>query len=105
MSTYRRQTKGKPRRSTVLYRAWVNLWGRVRGHNHDGRGNFRWKGLPVHADWKDFGSFREWAVSHGFSSENRSLDRVDSAKGYSPENCEWVTKTVQGQRAMRVRYA
>jgi hypothetical protein len=102
--TYRRILPGKPRRTCVLYRAWMNLWQRVRGVNHDGRGNYRWAGLPVADEWKSYDSFREWALRSGFSSVNRSLDRINENAGYEPANCQWVTKAENCRKAMRVRY-
>lgn len=47
-------------------------------------------------EWKDdFNAFREWALENGFSDEStgkeQSIDRIDPKKGYSPDNCQWVT--------------
>ena len=41
--------------------------------------------------WK---AFKEWALSHGYK-EGLTLDRIDVNKGYSPDNCRWVSMKVQ----------
>lgn len=37
--------------------------------------------------------FREWLLSHGYN-ENLTIDRIESDKGYSPENCQWITDSL-----------
>ena len=41
-------------------------------------------------------------MEHGYS-EDLTLDRIDNGKGYSPDNCRWVTYKEQrrNQRAVK----
>jgi hypothetical protein len=47
-------------------------------------------------EWRSFANFYRWAMSHGYR-EDLSIDRIDNEKGYSPDNCRWVTRSVQNK--------
>ena len=53
------------------------------------------KGIRVCKEWKeDKMSFFAWAFETGYA-DNLSIDRIDNSKGYSPNNCRWVTTKEQ----------
>lgn len=95
------KTKHGKHRLVPLYRSWHNMRNRCKGTTHDGRGNYRWKGLTY--AWNDYIEFRDWALENGYSPRTCSLDRLDNTQGYSPENCEWVTRGENARRSNRKR--
>lgn len=74
-----------------LYAKWLAIRHRCKNpHNHKYK-NYGGKGITVCSEWdSDFELFYEWALSNGYK-EGLELDRIDNTKGYSPENCRFVT--------------
>ena len=59
--------------------------------------NYRWYGgnnITLCDEWKEFKPFYDWAISNGWR-EGLSIDRIDGSKGYSPDNCRFVTHVDQ----------
>ena len=66
------------------------------------------RGIFVCEEWRDsFQAFYEWAMANGYD-ENAptgqcTIDRIDNDKGYSPDNCRWVTMKTQRNNRMDSR--
>ena len=62
--------------------------------NYGGRGITICEEWQTPHSWKGGRAFRKWALENGYA-DNLTLDRIDVNKGYSPENCRWVSMKTQ----------
>jgi hypothetical protein len=51
-------------------------------------------GKKIHNHSKGYIAFKKWALENGYA-DDLTLDRINTEKGYSPENCRWVSKKIQ----------
>ena len=55
---------------------------------------------PVCDEWKnDFNSFYKWAISNGYE-EGLTLNRIDKNFGFTPDNCQWITRSQKTKKTM-----
>lgn len=80
-----------------LYTIWRNMKCRCLNRQHPAYSRYGGRGIKVCEEWLDFASFRQWALSHGYTNE-MTIDRIDVDKGYEPGNCQWMTKSEHAKK-------
>ena len=62
------------------------------------------KGIKTEGSFKTLEGFLDWVLSQGIKgNEKLEIDRIDSTKGYYPENCRFVTKEENILRSLNLR--
>lgn len=87
-------------RYSRIYYIWTSMIQRCYNPKAGSYRLYGAKGVTVCDEWRrDAASFFAWAADNGYS-DDLSIDRLDNSKGYSPDNCRWVTmKTQQNNRS------
>lgn len=82
-------------RNTRIYGIWCRMKQRCYNPNSIDYKEYGGRGISVAEEWKNsFENFMEWSVISGYS-DNLTIDRKDNERGYSPDNCQWVSRSIQ----------
>lgn len=86
------------------YEAYHGMITRCCNPNADNYKYYGERGIKVCDEWlgeDGFYNFVRWSEANGFE-QGLTIDRIDNNKGYSPNNCRWVTTEVQERNKRRV---
>ena len=81
-----------------LYSIWANMCYRAKGTPvFRRRRDYKYYAhVTICEEWRKFETFYDWSVEHGYK-DDRSIDRIDGSKGYTPDNCRWATRSEQNK--------
>lgn len=77
---------------TKLHNIWISMKQRCTNPNDANYDRYGGRGITVCDEWQDdFVAFRDWALANGYVEGKFDLDREDNDKGYSPDNCRFIS--------------
>jgi len=77
---------------TPVYQSWLCMKQRCNNPNHISYSYYGGRGISYDTTWNSFESFLS---DMGERLKTQTLDRIDTNKGYSKDNCRWATKKEQ----------
>jgi hypothetical protein len=79
---------------TRLHSIWRSMRQRCNSPQNKDYKNYGARGITICKEWDSFPAFYDWAMANGYA-DNLTLDRENNDKGYTPENCRWITNQAQ----------
>lgn len=76
---------------TPIYVLWHGIKARCEKESHKMYKYYGGRGIKICNEWQVFENFLKWAENNGYE-KGLTIDRIDNDKGYSPDNCRWVTQ-------------
>lgn len=88
---------------TRLYQIWNMMRQRCENPKQHAFNDYGGRGIKVCCEWKDFETFRDWALSNNYN-DNLTIDRINNDGNYCPENCRWTTIAKQARNRRSNRF-
>lgn len=93
-----RHGHARRKNQSPTYISWIGMIQRCSYPGHIHYNKYGGRGITVYEPWKVFENFLR---DMGERPDNKSLDRIDTDKGYTPDNCRWSTKSEQMRNTRR----
>lgn len=84
-------------RGTPTYRSWLAMRNRCHNPNNEKYPAYGGAGISVCSRWRD--SFENFLFDMGSRPGGTTLDRIDGAGNYEPDNCRWATAKQQAENS------
>lgn len=88
----KRSTHGFHNRNSRLHVTWANM--KRRCLKPRGTEIHKYAGVTLCEEWMSFEPFMRWSLANGYTDQ-LTLDRIESSKGYEPGNCRYADYNVQ----------
>ena len=91
-------------RKHPLYHVWAVAKERCSNPKVRDYPNYGGRGITMCEVWaNNYLAFKEWAIAKGWR-KGLQLDRIDNSKGYSPDNCHFVTARENSNNRRKTLY-
>lgn len=86
-----------------LATVWSNMKSRCHNKKALNYSDYGGRGITVCDEWiNNSKAFYKWALEHGYN-DRLFIDRKDNNKGYSPDNCRFVSRTINNNNKRKYR--
>lgn len=99
--------KNMPVSQTRLYKIYSQMKQRCYNPKNQHYPAYGAKGIIICDEWlgeNGFKCFQKWALTNGYENA-LTIDRIDPSKGYSPDNCQWLSRSDNSSRAIHKKKA
>lgn len=83
-----------------IYQIWYGMIRRCEDTAWCRYNSWGGRGITVCDEWHDVTKFYEWTKNNGYE-KGLQLDRIDNNKGYSPQNCRFITDKENSRNCRR----
>lgn len=84
---------------TRQYQVWADMKDRCDNKNNSHYYLYGGRGITYTSSWASFEGF--WEDMYSGYADDLTLDRIDGSKGYSKDNCQWITRSENTAKASK----